>query len=175
MAGVGEKSRMEKRFELWDREGKGYVERSDVEAGAVRFAQALGEQGSAKEQALIDAYMRMWDSLSRAAGTDRVGKDVFLRLSETAVIGEGDGGFDRVLRPVVEALADLLDADGDGRVGEREFLRWAGVMGVRGPDSARAFEHLDGDGDGTLSREEFTVAVRDYLFGRHDAPLFGAR
>lgn len=54
--------RLRQRFALYDANGDGRIERSDLEEEARRIVQAFGEsENSPKAQALLYAYPYMWD------------------------------------------------------------------------------------------------------------------
>ncbi|WP_017594179.1 EF-hand domain-containing protein [Nocardiopsis potens] len=168
-----EKARFEKRFELWDKNGDGVVDRSDMEQETQRVVQALGQQNSPKGKRFIDAYLEMWDGITQAVGKNRISKDDFIRLSDESILSLGDSEFTQRARPVVEALAAVLDTDGDGQISEPEFRKWLQAIGMSEADPTDVFEQLDRDGSGYLSVDEFADAVQDYVFGRQNAPLLG--
>ncbi|SDC53559.1 EF-hand domain-containing protein [Actinokineospora iranica] len=170
-------SRLKRRFELWDSNGDGTIDRSDYETESRRILQAFGEpETSAKGRALMSAYLGLWDKLAKVTGVDAAGGvsiDQFVEASERELIDGGDAGFDRNLRPTIEAIVDLCDTDGDGEVSLPEFHRWMRAVGVDERQADEAFHDLDTDGSGHLSVAELVDAVRDYHQGKNDIPLLG--
>ncbi|WP_075976961.1 EF-hand domain-containing protein [Actinokineospora bangkokensis] len=170
-------SRLQRRFDLWDANGDGVIDRSDYETEARRILSAFDEhETSPKGRALVHAYLAMWDKLGHMTGVGPYGavsREQFLAAAEREVVEGGDAGFDRSLRPTIEAMVDLCDTDGDGEVSPEEFTRWLRAMGVQGRQAGTAFEQIDRDGSGRLSVEELVAAVRDYHQGKHDIPLLG--
>ncbi|WP_229786716.1 EF-hand domain-containing protein [Actinokineospora fastidiosa] len=170
-------SRLKRRFELWDSNGDGTIDKSDYETEARRILQAFGEQeNNPKGRALMSAYLGMWDKLATKAKVGPQGKitmDQFLQVSEKELVEGGDAGFDRNLRPTIEAIVDICDTDGDGEVNQQEFKRWMQAVGVDAMQADNAFAQLDTNGSGALSVEELVDAVRAYHQGTSDINLLG--
>ncbi|MGH3761625.1 EF-hand domain-containing protein [Actinophytocola sp.] len=169
--------RLKQRFQKWDVNGNGYIERSDYEAEAQRILKAFGESvSSPKGRALIDAYLGMYDQMARHVGARQgVTENQFVQYVESQMFEQGDAGFNRVLRPTITAIVNLCDTDGDGQVSPSEFKRWLGAVGVPVSEADSAFRKLDTSGDGHLSVEELIQAVRDFHAGTSDVSLLGGR
>ncbi|WP_238412155.1 EF-hand domain-containing protein [Saccharothrix deserti] len=169
--------RLKKRFEKWDVDGNGLIEKSDYEAEAHRIIKAFDEDPSSPQaRALIDAYISMFEFLATKAGVGANGsmtEDQFLSVVEAQVFAEGDAGFNRVIRPTVAAMVGLCDIDGDGEVSPSEFRKWLEAIGVDASSAVEAFRTIDTSGNGTLTVDELVAAVRAYHFGTLDVPLLG--
>lgn len=170
-------SRLKRRFQLWDANGDGTIDRTDYETEARRLLQNFGEQESSpKGRKLFSAYLSMWDKLAEMTGVGPYGavtEEQFMQAADSEVVRGGDAGFDRSLRPTIEAIVDLCDTDGDGEVSPQEFQRWLKAAGVDAKQAETAFARIDNDGSGRLTVEELVVAVRDYHQGKNDIPLLG--
>lgn len=170
-------TRLKRRFELWDSNGDGTIDRSDYETEARRILKAFGEQEtSPKGRALLSAYLGMWDKLAGKAKVGAQGKvtlQQFTEVSEKEIVEGGDAGFDRNLRPTIEAIVNMCDTDGDGEVNPAEFKRWMKAVGVDERQADSAFRQIDSNGNGQLTIEELVTAVRDYHQGVNDIPLLG--
>lgn len=171
--------RIKQRFQLWDSNGNGRIERSDFETEATRLVKAFGETTqSAKGRAVMDAYLGMYDQLSSKAGPsakDGITEEQFTSVIESLVFQQGDAGFSRVVRPTITAIVGLCDTDNDGQVSPAEFKTWLKVIGVDRSKAETAFQQIDTDSDGYLSVDELINAVRDFHFGKLDVPLLGGR
>ena len=169
--------RLKKRFQKWDVNGNGRIEKSDYEAEARRIIKAFGEDPETPQaRALIASYISMFEYLAGKAGVGANGamtEDQFLDVVEATVFAEGDAGFNRVIRPTVAAMVGLADVDGDGEVSPTEFRKWLEAIGVDASSAVEAFRTIDTNGSGTLTVDELVGAVRDYHFGKLDVPLLG--
>ncbi|WP_156756584.1 EF-hand domain-containing protein [Actinokineospora pegani] len=170
-------SRLQRRFELWDANGDGSIDRSDYEIEARRILRSFGEhETSPKGRNLVSAYLSMWDALADMTGVGPNGSvtmDQFLDAATREVVDGGNAGFDRTLRPTIEAIVNIADTDGDGEVNPTEFQSWLRATGVDPREADKAFARIDTDGSGALTVEELVVAVRDYHQGKHDVALLG--
>ncbi|TDV57500.1 EF-hand domain-containing protein [Actinophytocola oryzae] len=166
--------RLRQRFQKWDVNGNGVIERSDYEAEALRILQAFGEPPSSpRGRSLMEAYFELFDRMARAVGSAEITEDQFIDYIEEQVFSHGDAGFNRVLRPTISAIVNICDTDGDGEVSPAEFGRWLWAVGVPDAQAVETFRRLDKSGNGRLSSDELVVAVRDFHAGKLDIPLLG--
>lgn len=167
--------RLRRRFDMWDKNGDGTIDRTDWEGEAKRILLAFGEtESSPKGRALTDAYLGMWEHLAGQAGVGRdgaLGFDQFKAVAAEQVLDRGQDGFDEVLRPTISAIADLCDTDGDGQVSPQEFQRWIVAVGSDESTAGTAFKLIDADGDGQLSVDELIAAVHRYHSGELEFSL----
>ncbi|WP_309110867.1 EF-hand domain-containing protein [Saccharothrix sp.] len=170
-------TRLEKRFDKWDVNGNGRIERSDLEAEAQRIVKAFGESPqSPNGRAVIDSFVHTFEYLAQRAGVGPNGaldKGQFLRVIETEVFQSGDAGFGRVVRPMIQSILNLCDTDGDGEVSQAEFGKWMKAVGVDPSQATQSFQQIDVNGNGKLTVEELVQAVKAYHFGTLDAELLG--
>jgi len=170
-----QEQRLRRRFEMWDKNGDGAIDRSDWAGEAKRILLAFGEsESSPKGQALTEAYLGMWEYMAGHTGVGRDGALSFDQFADAAakqMLDHGQVGFDQVLRPTISAIADLCDTDGDGQVSPEEFQRWIRAIGSDESTADEAFQLIDADGDGQLSVDELIQAVRDYHSGELEFSL----
>ncbi|WP_409473355.1 EF-hand domain-containing protein [Streptomyces sp. HC307] len=169
--------RLKKRFDKWDADANGQLERADFTEEAAKIAHAFGKAPDSREvQALRDAFDGLFDYLARESGVPADGalsQGDFLRVTGNLIFKEGEAQFNRVLGPVVKAIIGICDKNADGRINAEEFRAWLSGIGVNGEEARDAFARVDTDGDGELSLEELLAAVRDYHFGRLEVELLG--
>jgi Ca2+-binding EF-hand superfamily protein len=169
--------RLRQRFAKWDADGNGSLERSDFEREADRVARAFGVQSQSREATTLkDAFRNLFDYHAREAGVPgngSVSEDQFLRINEKLMFSEGEASFNRVLRPVMDALVGLCDRNSDGMINQEEFSQWLKGVGVSEADAREAFRQIDTDNSGELTVDELLAAVRNFHYGKLDVPLLG--
>ena len=169
--------RLKKRFEKWDSDGNGSLERGDFTEEAAKIAFKFGKDAdSAEATALKDAFDGLFDFLAREAGVGADGsisEEAFVNVSGNLIFEAGEAAFNRALGPVVKAIVGLCDKNADGQINSQEFASWLTAIGVNGDEAADAFSKVDADGDGELSLDELLGAVREYHFGRLELELLG--
>lgn len=169
--------RLLKRFDKWDADANGVLERGDFKEEAAKIAHAFGKPVDSREvQALRDAFEGLFDYLAREAGAGPSGtltKEQFLQVTGNLIFQGGEANFNRVLGPVVKAIIGICDKNGDGQINAEEFEAWLAGIGVNRTEAKEAFQQVDSNSDGELSLEELLAAVREYHFGRLDVELLG--
>jgi EF hand len=113
-----QQEKTERTFRLLDTDSDGRINRSDFEAMASRVIGAYGEPSSPKARAVRDAYVNEWEQgfAHRAGG----GEDGALTLNDFKEVADefmnanGGDGYHQTVRPVIQAIVDLADTEGDG-------------------------------------------------------------
>jgi Ca2+-binding EF-hand superfamily protein len=169
--------RLKQRFEKWDSDGNGVLERSDFEQEAAGVVRAFGADSNSREaQAVKRAYNELYDYQANQAGVGpngRIPLEQFIAVNER-VLQQGDTGFDRMMRPVVKSLIGLCDDNHDGSINQSEYAKWLKAVGVDASTARSTFSQIDTDGDGELSEDELLAAVRNFHAGKLDVPLLGS-
>jgi Ca2+-binding EF-hand superfamily protein len=176
MTNATQTKRLRQRFELWDTDHDGIVQRADYEAEAVRTVRAFDESPeSATGRQVISSYLGIWDYLAPKAGGTKgsLTADQFVSVVENEVLSAGGAGFNKVLRSTIEAIVALCDTDGDSQINPREFRKWGKAIGLSQNEADEAFQKIDADHDGHLDIDELVDTVRDYHLGTSDVPLLG--
>jgi Ca2+-binding EF-hand superfamily protein len=105
MTNATQTQRLRQRFELWDTDHDGIVQRADYEAEAVRTVRAFDESpDSTTGRQVISSYLGIWDYLAPKAGADAKGSltaDQFVSVVENEVLSAGGAGFNKVLRSTI--------------------------------------------------------------------------
>ncbi len=158
---------LEVRFQHWDRDRNGYLERSDMEEAARRLGAAFGRAYDSPEQlALLTSCRQLWHILARHADLDldgRISRDEYAAAFSSEVMADPET-FERIYRPVLVNVVRLADVDGDGRLNEEEYLRLMRAWyNAHESDAAEAFRLLDTDGDGFLALDELVRSATDHL------------
>lgn len=153
----------EHNFNDLDADGDGYLTRYDYMALAQQRLERGGVHVESPEgEAVIDAFLRAWDTHARALDTDRDGrisKAEYVRSFETLA---RTGALEAVLSPISKATFTVADRDGDGWISAAEF---SALWSRSGTDLTSAFARADADGDGRISLEEYARARHGLLIG----------
>jgi len=160
--------KLDRRFATYDRDGDGFIERSDFEKSA---AAMIAEFGLAPDTGtgarLAGLCLALWESLAAAA--DRDGDGRISRAEYKAAFAAGlletPQSFDAGYQPFLDAIMDVADVDGDGRLSRAEHVRWIrSLMNVPPDDAVVIARHLDADDDGYIERQDILDAIRAYYF-----------
>ncbi|MFC6061965.1 EF-hand domain-containing protein [Streptomyces ochraceiscleroticus] len=152
-------------FKHGDQDGDGEMTVRDIYFLAVRIIAELGEPiDSPKSQALLKSFESFWHGVSEVMDINRDG--VITPLEWRRALTEGFAKepkkFEDGFRPLAQALFELCDKDGSGKVTQREFARFQKAFGTTPENSAIAFDKLDRNGSGDLSVDELKEAWREY-------------
>jgi Ca2+-binding EF-hand superfamily protein len=167
----GVQDRLKRRFQRWDTDGSGSLERSDFEREASAVAQRLGESpGSPQAKRLNQALTGMFEGIAKDAGvspTGNVSWDQFQQVAQRWM-ESSDQKLRQYLRPMVEAVVGMADKSGNGMIEREEFARWISAIGVDRSQAARTFDQIDTNGNGELSVDEVLQACVDFHLGKSD-------
>lgn len=160
--------KLDRRFDTYDLDKNGFIERSDFELAAQRFAEAFSApEDSTAVAHLRDTLVTVWSdlvSISDVDGDGRISREEYKKAFAQHML-EDETELVAKYRPFIDALMTVADTDGDGRVDLDEHIKWyTALMGIT-PDEAReSFARLDRDGDGYVTSEEMFQAVVEYYF-----------
>ncbi|GAA0953680.1 hypothetical protein [Nonomuraea longicatena] len=159
--------KLDRAFDHIDVGGRGEIERGDLLGLGARILVGFGESPTSMTGTrLVDGFDGIWAALvgelDRDADT-RISREEFRRGMTSAFV-EG-GQFEPVFFPATRAVAELCDADGDGRIGPSEFRTMLSAFGTAYDDVDEAFDRLDREGCGSLSVSDLVDAARQYYTG----------
>ncbi|MBB5953824.1 Ca2+-binding EF-hand superfamily protein [Saccharothrix tamanrassetensis] len=161
-------SKLERRFRTYDLDGNGVIDRSDFELVARRVAAAFGLPAHEARIVRLDVVvLGVWERLAETADADHDGRitlDEYKAAFARHVLADKEA-YAAAYQPFIDAMLDIADEDGDGRLGVGEYVKWhTALMSIPPEEAAEAFHHVDRDGNGHLTREEMTEAVLEYYF-----------
>jgi Ca2+-binding EF-hand superfamily protein len=161
--------RLKRRFQRWDSDSSGNLERSDFEREADAIARRMGENsGSPKAQQLKQALTGMFEAIAKDAGADPRGSISWKQYHEVARrwMESSEEPLRRQLRPMVEAVVGMADKNGNGMIERQEFAAWISAVGRPQSEAEDAFDRIDTDRSGGLSVDEVLQACVDFHLGR---------
>lgn len=157
-----------RRFQTFDFDGDGQIERSDFEASAGRVADEFGHsEDSPARQRLLELSLGLWDHLVSVADSDRDGTISLDEYKKAFINGllETEGSFEQGYRPFLDALMAVVDTNGNGMLDVDEYVGWTGaLMRLPEADAREIHRRLDTDGDGFVTTQELLQAIHDFYF-----------
>lgn len=160
--------KLARRFQTFDFDGDGRLERSDFESSAMRVADEFGHSvDSPARQRLLQLSLGLWEHLVSVADSDRDGTidlDEYKKAFADGLL-ETEGSFGQGYRPFLDALMAVVDTDGNGVLGVDEYVGWTGaLMRLPESDAREIHRRLDTDGDGFVTVQELLQAIHDFYF-----------
>lgn len=125
-----------------------------------------GPESSARQK-LVELSLGLWDHLRKVADLDA---DERISLAEyktafAAGLLETPESFNQGYVPYVQAVVDIADQDGDGKLTVTDEIRWMGtLMNVSEQDAREGFHRIDKDNDGFISVGDLVESIRGYYF-----------
>ncbi|HVK19862.1 MAG TPA: EF-hand domain-containing protein [Actinokineospora sp.] len=160
--------KLARRFQTFDFDGDGDIDRADFETAVIRLAEEFGHgPDSPARRRLMELSLGLWSHLAASADTD---EDSAITVTEyQAAFAAGllvtEESFDAGYRPFLEAVMAIADANGDGRLDVEEHIRWTGALMNFPEDDARmVHRNLDMDTDGLISTDDLLRAIHDFYF-----------
>ncbi|WP_107656824.1 EF-hand domain-containing protein [Nocardia suismassiliense] len=160
--------KLARRFETFDFDGDGRIERSDFENSARALATEFGhEPDSPAAQELLRLSLQLWGRLASAGDVNIDGSVDLAEYKEAFAEGllVTEESFEQGYRPFLEAIMAIADVDGDGKLNAEEYARWTGaLMHLPADDARECHRRLDTDGDGFVTTDDLLQAIHDYYF-----------
>ncbi|MBD0741369.1 EF-hand domain-containing protein [Streptomyces sp. CBMA152] len=176
MATAGKGQIFELRFEQFDVNQDGRIDRSDFDQEVNRLIRAFGaDPDSPRALVLRQSYLSVYEYLvSKAdAKSGVLSRQEFVTAAKSAITDRGGVGFAEVMAPYAYACANLCDIDGDGMISQEELATWLTVIGVRTDAVGDAYQAIDTDKDGKISIGELVSAIKSYVLGESGIGMHG--
>ncbi len=157
-----------RRFQTFDFDGDGQIERSDFETSAERVADEFGHSAdSPARQRLLKLSLGLWDHLVSVTDSDQDGTislDEYKKAFANGML-ETEASFEQSYRPFLNALMAVVDTDGNGMLDVDEYVGWTGaLMRLPEADAREIHRRLDTDSDGFVTTRELLQAIHDFYF-----------
>ncbi|XP_067387161.1 EF-hand calcium-binding domain-containing protein 4B [Emydura macquarii macquarii] len=109
-------------------------------------------------------------SVTRPVTMDRIKRDCAspepLGDTEWSRTGEQDPGQQLAMLGKAHELFQICDVEGKGFIARRDMQRLHGELPLSLEELEKVFDTLDADGNGSLTPEEFTTGLSQFLFGQ---------
>ncbi|GAA3610198.1 hypothetical protein GCM10022419_114010 [Nonomuraea rosea] len=167
--------KLDKAFDHMDVNHNGDLELDDLIALGVRVLAAFGvSPDSDLGNRLFGTYTDFWEVLLTKIDLDgdrKISREEY-QLGMNAAFIEDPDGYERALRPAIQATLDVTDVNGNRVLDLEEFQRFQSAFGTSPEDAELAFRKIDTDRSGALSIEELVEAGRQFYLGE-DPDLTG--
>jgi Ca2+-binding EF-hand superfamily protein len=160
--------KLSRRFQTFDFDDDGDIDRSDFEVSAQRTSDAFGHSAdSPARRRLLELSLGLWDHLASVADADRDGAITLQEYKKAFAAGllETEASFDQGYRPFLDAIMAVADPDGNGSLDVDQYVRWTGaLMNLPEADAREVHRRLDTDGDGLVGTGDLLEAIRAFYF-----------
>ncbi|MGQ0779158.1 MAG: EF-hand domain-containing protein [Pseudonocardiales bacterium] len=160
--------KLARRFQTFDFDSDGQIERSDFETSAGRVADEFGHSAdSSARQRLLELSLGLWDHLVSVTDSDRDGTinlDEYKKAFANGLLVT-EASFEQGYRPFLDAIMAVADTDGKGMLDVDQHVRWTGaLMRLPDADAREVHRRLDTDGDGFITTSDLLQAIHDFYF-----------
>jgi Ca2+-binding EF-hand superfamily protein len=162
--------KLTRRFQTYDIDGDGVLERSDFETAARRMGAEFGLDADDPDyRRLVMLCVGLWEHLCAVSGAESKISEAQYKSAFAAGLLETEESFDSGYVPFLQAIVAIADVDGDGRLTADDHARWTGsLMNLPEALAREIHSKLDTDGDGLIDTADLLAAIREYYFD--DAP-----
>ncbi|MEI6412542.1 MAG: EF-hand domain-containing protein [Bacteroidota bacterium] len=172
MLNATQQQAFERLFNIFDKNGNGSVDENDF---VKAFDDIKAESSPAKIEKLDKLARRWFLSISLFADSDKsrsVTKEEWMNwaaiIAEDAEeANEGDRRYDHFLNAVFAGIS----VNSDTTITDEEYAAWFRSFGLVG-DKMAIFERLDTNGNGSLSKDEFSDRLLEFVSGDAASPGF---
>ncbi|NKE55897.1 EF-hand domain-containing protein [Lentzea sp. PSKA42] len=164
--------KLARRFRTYDSDGDGFIEREDFTQAGARTTKAFGlADCDPKAVRFQKTLVGLWDQLSSVTDQDhngRISVDEYKKAFANGLLETAES-FDEGYVPFLEALMEIADEDGDGKLTAEEHVRWTGALMNLSEIDAREIHYLLSDEDGLMSTQALLDAIREFYFSEDPA------
>lgn len=137
-----------------------------------RFCELLGVAGRPEGAEILGLWDAWWEQLRTDCDRDgdgRVSRAEFLAAISSGH-GDPDAYYQQQLGRLVQAVAGVLDSDGDGFIEQADFTGLiVAAAGVTPGLALAGFQRMDADQDGRISTQEYAAAVGHIFLSQNPA------
>ena len=169
-----QKRKLTRFFNVWDANGDGIITSEDPEQVAQNLAELQElKPGSPEHERFYSGFMLYQKDFLQAVDVDESGSvtlEEWLAYHDKML--QDEERFERTALVAAEAMFQLMDRDGDGRITLKEYGRWMRAFRIVEQDILEeVFQKLDLNESGALSKEEMLRLTREFFYSDDpDAP-----
>jgi Ca2+-binding EF-hand superfamily protein len=162
-----QKRKLTRFFTAWDTDGDGVITTKDPERVAQNLAKLQGlEPGSPEHENFYNGFMAYQNHFVRTVDVDESGNitlEEWLAYHEKML--QDEASFAGTALMTVEAMFDLMDRNGDGKITLEEYGEWMKALRIAEQDiTEKVFQKLDLNGNGILSKEEVLQLTCEFFY-----------
>ncbi|NGN68109.1 EF-hand domain-containing protein [Streptomyces sp. A7024] len=154
------------RFEQFDQDGNGYIDREDFSVAAKAVLTEFGTTArSDKGQTLLAGAEAFWQGMAGIADVDgdqRVTREEFV-TGAVKRLRDNPHRFAEIARPFLRAVIRIADAEGNGSATPPSAERILRIFGVEEAPARTAATALDADADGWITEDDCLKAFAAYF------------
>src|SRR5215472_17803902 len=137
-------------FDVFDADRDGYITEDDLVAVGRGTLDEFGVTDAGLRAEALGLYQPVWLQLRADCDSDGDGRVSRAEFTAAFTVGPGDprAYYQRLVGPIVDRFARLMDQDGDGFIEAGEYARIFAVLSVDERVARAGFGRLDADGDG---------------------------
>lgn len=158
--------KLTRRFQTYDTNGDGYLERGDFETAARRMGAEFGLTADHPAyRRLTTLCIGVWEHLCAVLETPgRISEQQYKSAFADGLL-ETEYSFDAGYVPFLESIFAIADIDGDGLLTMDDYVRWTmSLMNLTEEAAREVHRRLDADEDGFIGKAELLAAIREYYF-----------
>lgn len=158
--------KLSRRFQTYDTNGDGYLERGDFETAVRRMGVEFGlSPDHPAYRRLMTLCVGLWEHLCAVLGTPRRISEEQYKAAFADGLLETEKSFDAGYVPFLESIVSIADTDGDGLLTVEDHVRWTTSLMNLTEEVARDIHgRLDSDKDGFIGKSDLLGAIREYYF-----------
>jgi Ca2+-binding EF-hand superfamily protein len=150
-------------FNIFDVTRDGFVTAEDFRRHADRTCAALQlAEGTPDWHVIRKALRSWWDALQRraVAPNGRISTPDCVAIMANGLVDDSQF-FESAIAPIARTVFKVLDADGNNKINESEYINIYIASGLTAEIAINAFGRIDTNSDGMIELDEFVDVIRE--------------
>lgn len=161
-----QKSKLLHYFNVLDYDKNGMLEEDDFLAIGENLSILWGHDYEGEEyRETIETFRQQWIDISGYIGQDleMISKEQWLAFADQTIVNGNPSMYEKYINNLTNEILNNFDTDKDGFISMMEFVDFFVGYRIEVRYSAKAFTKLDINKDGQVSREELSLALKDFF------------